>query len=90
MATTVQLQTQLTYQQVAQLVRQLPAKDKQKLAKLLREETTDSPAAPPDESRLTPAERNVVANVRQGFRELKLVREGKLQTRPLSDLLDEL
>ena len=91
MATTVHFQTQLTYQQVAQLVRQLPAKDKQKLARLLEAETTpQNQTALPGETDLTPAQRNTVANVRQGFKELKLLKEGKLKARPLSDLLNEL
>lgn len=91
MATTVQFQTQLTFQQVAQLVRQLPAKDKQKLAKLLEEET-DAPQQPGsnDEAGLSATQRKTVANIRQGFKGLKLMKEGKLKARPLSDLLDEL
>ena len=38
----------------------------------------------------TATERRVYDNVAQGFRELKLMREGKLQARPIEDLLDEL
>lgn len=82
---------QLTYQQVEQLVRSLPAKDKQKLAKLLEEETTTKPqTAPPGDATLTPAQRKTVANIRQGFKELKLVKEGKLQTQSAEAFLSEL
>lgn len=91
MATTVQFQTQLTFQQVAQLVRQLPAKDKQKLAKLLEEET-DAPQQPGshDEAGLSAAQRKTVANIRQGFKELKLIKEGKLKAQSADSFLNEL
>ncbi len=52
MPAAVQFQTQLTYQQVAQLVRQLPAKDKQKLAKLLEIEIAATLPASVDEAGL--------------------------------------
>lgn len=92
MAATVQFQTQLTYKQVFQLVHQLPAKHKRRLARLLEKETTVEPDTPTplDESELTPLRRKTVANIRQGFKELKLVKAGKMQTRPLSDVLNEL
>jgi|GEM_PF-2715667 len=94
MPATVQFQTQLTYQQVAQLVGQLPAEDKQKLAKLLETEVAatwvDEATMPIGETRLTPAQRKIVANVRQGFREMKLVKEGKLKAEPIETLLNEL
>jgi hypothetical protein len=32
----------------------------------------------------------VIANLRQAFKELKLFREGKLQARPLEEFLNEL
>ena len=49
----------------------------------------ESPAADP-EAQLTPAQRKTWANIKKGFQELKLVERGKLQTRPLQDLLDEI
>ena len=32
----------------------------------------------------------IIANLKQGFREMELYKEGKLQGTPLKDLLDEL
>ena len=43
-----------------------------------------------DEPKLNPEAQRIYDNVAQGFRELKLMQEGKLQTRPLQDVLDEL
>lgn len=90
MSATVQFQTQLTYKQVAQLVRQLPADDKRRLARLLEKEVTPESNAPFDESQLTPLQRKTVANIRQGFKEMKLVQEGKLKTQSADDYLAEL
>lgn len=39
---------------------------------------------------VTAAEQRIYDNVAQGFRELKLMQEGKLPSRPIQDLLDEL
>lgn len=91
MPTTVQFQTQLTFQQVAQLVRQLPVKDKQKLVKLLEEETSAPPQPGlPDEAGLSASQRKTVANIRQGFKELKLMKEGKLKVQSADSFLSEL
>jgi hypothetical protein len=100
MAAIVQFQTQLSYRQVADLARQLPPRDKQKLAKLLAkesEQTTDNkpetkldPAPISLEDQLSPAQHKTWANIKQGFEELKLVQEGKIEARPLADLLNEL
>lgn len=90
MSANVQFQTRLTYKQVAELVRQLPINDKRRLAKLLEKENAIQHPELLDESNLTPLQRKTVANIRQGFKELKLMKEGKLQARPLSDLLNEL
>lgn len=38
----------------------------------------------------TASEQRIYENVAQGFRELKLAREGKVQAQPLEDILDEL
>lgn len=46
------------------------------------------PADP--EARLTPSQRETWANIKKGFEELKLVEQGKMKTRPLQDLLDEI
>lgn len=87
----------ISFNQLAKLASQLPPADKRRLARKLeeeanREETAGAPTGdkPSAESQLTPAQRKTWKNVRQGFEELKLVREGKMQTRPLNDVLNEL
>jgi hypothetical protein len=42
------------------------------------------------EEQLTPAQKKIWENVKQGFIELKLEEEGKLAFRPIQELLDEL
>lgn len=42
------------------------------------------------EEQLTPAQKKIWENVKQGFIELKLAGEGKLELRPIQELLDEL
>ncbi len=56
-----------------------------KFVKLADENISTDP-----EARLTPAQRKTWANIKKGFEELKLVEQGKLQTRPASDFLAEL
>ncbi|MFD2571097.1 hypothetical protein ACFSUS_10660 [Spirosoma soli] len=84
----------ITFNQLAKLASQLPPAEKRRLAKKLEQEanqeeshTTDNVSA---ESQLTPAQRKTRKNIRQGFEELKQIREGKAKARPLKDLLDEL
>lgn len=45
---------------------------------------------PPSEPPATAAEQRIYDNVAQGFRELKLMQEGKLTARPIQDIFDEL
>jgi hypothetical protein len=42
------------------------------------------------EDQLSPEQKEVWENVKQGFIELKMMEEGKLQSRPIQELLDEL
>lgn len=42
------------------------------------------------EEQLTPAQKEIWNNVKQGFVELKQAEEGKLKFRPVQELLDEL
>lgn len=42
------------------------------------------------EDQLTPGQRQIWNNVKQGFIELKFAEEGKLKFRPIQELLDEL
>ena len=73
---------------MADLARQLPSQDKQKLAKLLARETEKpvsdaSEAAPKSlENQLTLSQRKIWANIKQGFEEYKLIRKGKMKTTP--------
>ena len=83
----------ITFNQLAKLASQLPPADKRRLAEKLREEASREEVSenkPSAESQLTPAQRKTWKNIRQGFEELKLVREGKMQAQPLKDYLDEL
>lgn len=83
----------ITFDQLARLASQLPPADKRRLAKKLEEEASQEEIngeKPSAESQLTPAQRKTWKNIRQGFEELKQIKEGKMQARPLKDLLDEL
>ena len=42
------------------------------------------------EEQLTPEQKEIWANVKQGFVELKLAEEGKIEFRPIEELLNEL
>jgi len=42
------------------------------------------------ENQLTPEQRETWENIKQGFVELKLSEEGKLEFRPIQEILDEL
>ena len=71
---------------------EVPAKHYRFLLKLLeslpfvRIQSAESAEVPA----VTIAEQHIYDNVAQGFRELKLMQAGKLQARPIQDLLDEL
>lgn len=42
------------------------------------------------EDQLSPEQKKVWENIKQGFVELKLIEEGKLKARPIQELFDEL
>ena len=42
------------------------------------------------EDQLTPEQKETWKNVKQGFEELKMVEQGKLKSRPIQELLNEL
>jgi hypothetical protein len=46
--------------------------------------------APASEEQLTPEQKEIWKNVKQGFIELKLEEEGKIKFRPVEELLNEL
>ncbi|AQG82137.1 hypothetical protein [Spirosoma montaniterrae] len=79
---------QLSYRQVADLARQLPASEKRKLARQLVKEVEQEDRSVEDT--LTPAQRKTWNTIKQGFAELKQYKEGKLKTRSLKEVLNEL
>ncbi len=81
---------QLSYRQVADLARQLPANEKRKLARQLTKEAEQEMPPATTEETLTPAQRKTWKTIKRGFEELKLYREGKLKTRSLEEVLNEL
>ena len=68
---------QLNFNQIANLAKQLPKKQKAKLATILAKET--------DEEEITKAE--LVAQIKEGLEEVKLYKEGKKQLRTLKEFL---
>ena len=42
------------------------------------------------EEQLTPGQRETWENIKQGFVEMRMIEEGKLESRPIEDLLNEL
>jgi hypothetical protein len=68
---------QFTFQQLTELAKQLPKKERLKLVAILQEE---------DE----PSKEEILNNIRQGFEEMQLIKEGKLKTKPLTDFLNGL
>lgn len=83
----------ITFDQLARLASQLPPADKRRLAKRLEKEASReevNEVKPSAELQLTPAQRKTWKNIKQGFEELKQIREGTMQARPLKELLDEL
>ena len=71
---------QLNFNQIASLAKQLPKKQKAKLASILAKET--------DEEEITKAE--LVARIKEGLEEVKLYKEGKIKFQSARELLDEL
>ena len=83
----------ISFDQLAKLASQLPPADERRLAKKPKKEASReeiNAEKPTAESQLTPEHRKTQKNIRQGFGELQQIRDGKMQARPLKDLLDEL
>jgi hypothetical protein len=73
----------LSIDELATLIReQLTVKDRLKLAQLLGDDEPDC-----DEE---PTQEQLVAEIKQAVHELNLVKQGKMQARPVKELLDEL
>lgn len=77
-----------------QVTLEIPEKDYEFFIRLVKNlkfvKLADAEPSADPEAQLTPAQRKTWANIKKGFEELKLVEQGKLQTRPLQDLLDEI
>jgi hypothetical protein len=71
---------QLNFNQIINLVKQLPKKQKAKLVSIL--------AVEDHEEEITKAE--LVARIREGLEEVKLYKEGKIKLQSARELLDEL
>ena len=68
---------QLNFNQIASLAKQLPQKQRAKLATILAKET--------EEVEITKTE--LVAQIKEGLEEVKLYKEGKKQLRTLKEFL---
>ena len=71
---------QLNFNQIANLAKQLPQKQRAKLVTILAKET--------DEEEITKAE--LVARIKEGLEEVKLYKEGKIKFQSAKELLGEL
>lgn len=75
MESTVNINIPLTVNQLAEVIRQLPKKEKAKLRQILNE----------DEEALTKVE--VVKKIKEGLDDVKLHKEGKVKLETLEDFL---
>ena len=69
---------------------EVPAKQYHFMLKLLAALPFVRVTEPIKTAALTPAQQVTYDNVKQGFAELKLLREGKLKAQPIQEFLDEL
>lgn len=81
MATAVQLNTsiKLNFRQITDLAKQLPKKEKAKLASILEEDI---------EPIKTKAE--IINDIKEALEEVKLYKAGKIKLRTLDEFLDEI
>ncbi|MEA5259081.1 hypothetical protein VB264_14890 [Arcicella aquatica] len=75
MAGSIHFNTNITFNQLIELVRQLPEKQKIRLASILVE----------DDNTLTKEE--VIAKIKEGLKDVKLHKEGKIKLNTLEDFL---
>ena len=78
MENTVNFNIPLSFQQLVDLVRQLPRQDREKLVTVIQDEQLDE-----DE----PTKAQILENLKQDYIALKA---GTLKTRPIEDILNEL
>lgn len=71
---------QLTVNQLVELAKQLPKKDRAKLAAMIIESTSEA-----DE--ITLAKNELKAKIKEGLQDAKLHKEGKIKLRTLTDFL---
>ena len=76
----VDINIRLNFNQIANLAKQLPQKQRAKLATILAIET--------EEVEITKTE--LVARIKEGLEEVKLYQEGKIKFQSARELLDEL
>lgn len=72
---------QLNFSQIAQLAKQLPRKQKSKLASILEKDIQE-------EEFITKSE--LVARIKEGLEEVKLYKQGKVEFQSARELLNEL
>lgn len=84
METTLNFSTniQLTLSQLVELARQLPPKDRAKLASMLIEADADTDSA-------VMSKKELKANIKEGLQDAKLHREGKIKLRTLTEFLED-
>lgn len=90
MASAVTIQTRITFNQLAQLTRQLSPVEKRRLAKLLEKEAAQSEArsaSQPIEAQLNPDQQKTWSAIKQGFADLQQIRAGKQKTQSADDFL---
>ena len=89
MASAVTLNTRISFNQLAQLARQLSPNDKRRLVKLLEKETL-----PPQKQAVSGKQKDqepTIEEIVENFRsDIIALKQGTLKTRPLQDLLNEL
>ncbi|AYQ36035.1 hypothetical protein [Runella sp. SP2] len=73
---------QLTLSQLVELARQLPPKDRAKLASMLIEADADTDSA-------VMSKKELKANIKEGLQDAKLHREGKIKLRTLTEFLED-
>lgn len=73
---------QLTLSQLVELARQLPPKDRAKLASMLIEADADADSA-------VMSKKELKAKIKEGLQDAKLHREGKIKLRTLTEFLED-
>lgn len=84
METTLNYNIPLSVNELADLIRdKFPRKERLKLVKLLQKEPTEDTYEEPTKEQL-------MEEIREAVREVNLIKQGKMKSRPIQELLDEL